>query len=575
MKPRLALGSLALSFLFLAACTPVPAPEISYDPEVLRFSGERALAIETEFVTRFPDRDSGQPNNPLAAAWLAERLEAAGLECQLDAWEFVNYSRVVPLHNAVCVLPGESDQEIVLTAHHDQAPMTTEGADNDGSGVSILVHLAEIIAAEGRPRYTLVFLFADAEEYGNGGTVRYLETHSDPQKILVALSLDNLGKRWYTGLDMDPRGRFRGYGPVWLQRVAQEVAGQVGDQWVPVMRPAVFQALEQAVPVAFMDEGPFVAAGVPSFGFAGICASEFQEDCYTTFHTPLDTLGTQSAESLEQAGRATEALARQLLLMNSFPEESGPYLYFSEPPSVLRGLPLTLLFLAPVALFLASAFLIDRRPLREKVGAWRSALPHYLSLWLPLVASVALLYGMVEVGLLDKFAYYFATSKDPAWTSPRSPAIGLFFLGLILMIIVARRLARWSGGAIETPSPATIRSLAFLAIGLAAVFVIATNPFTLLFTLPLFFWLLIWGRRGPAYFLDLLFLLLGGLLIYVLIYFFGFAILRIGLYVLWYLLMMFAIGMVSPAGAVAVAAILAAGLSLVIPPPRPRTLAGP
>ena len=51
----------------LAACVPVAAPEITYDPNELRFSGDEALAIETDFVARFPDRDSGQPNNPLAA----------------------------------------------------------------------------------------------------------------------------------------------------------------------------------------------------------------------------------------------------------------------------------------------------------------------------------------------------------------------------------------------------------------------------------------------------------------------------------------------------------------------------
>ena len=569
MTGKHALGPIALLLLFLTACTPVSAPEISFDPQDLRFSGEVALAIETDFVTHFPDRDSGEPNNLRAAEWLVDRLGGAGLDCEIDNWEFVNYSRNVPLHNAICTLAGESEQQIVLTAHHDQAPMTTQGADNDGSGVAILVQLAEIFADEGPRPHTLTFLFADAEEFGNGGTVRYLETHPDPEMILAALSLDNLGKRWYTGLDMDPRGRFRGYGPVWLQRAAQEAARAAGDNWVPVMRPAVFQALEQAVPIAFMDEGPFVAAGVPSFGFTGICDIDFQEDCYATYHTPLDTIDTQSAHSLAQAGSATEALVRQLFQTEYFPRPAEPYLYFEGSGSMLRGLPLTLAFLLPVTLFLVSAYLIDRRSEGEKAPAWRYALPHFLSLWLPLALSVALLYGLVEVGLLDKFAYYFATSKDPAWTQPLGPAIGLWFLALVLMIVLGRRLAARSGLAVPPPSHAAIRSLAFLAIALAAVFVLLTNPFSLMFMLPLFFWLLIRGRGGAAYFLDLLFLLLGGLLIYVLIYFFGFVILRIGLYVLWYLLMMFAIPMIHPAAAVAIAAILAAGLSLVIPPPQP------
>ena len=149
----------------------------------------------------------------------------------------------------------------------------------------------------------------------------------------------------------------------------------------------------------------------------------------------------------------------------------------------------------------------------------------------------------------------------------------MFLLGLGLMLAAGRRLAGSRVGA-ETPPPDAVRSLAFLAIGLAALFVLATNPFSLLFTLPCFFWLLIRGRRGAAYAVDLLFLALGGLLIYVLIYFFGFVILRTGLYVLWYLLMMFAVPMISPAGAAAIAAILAAGFSLIVSPARSREPGG-
>jgi len=562
MKPSRILAALAFLSL-LAACSPVPSPDVAYDPAALSFSGERALAIEAEFVMRFPDRDSGQPNNRLAAEWLVETVGGLGFDCALDEWSFVNYSRQIPLHNAVCILPGESDSEIVLTAHHDQAPTTVYGADNDGSGVAILVHLAEVFAAEGTPPRTLVFLFADAEEFGNAGTRRYLDTHPDPQRILAALSIDNVGKRWYVGLDMDPRGWFLGYGALWLQRAAQESARAAGDLWVPVIRPAPFQALEQAVPIAFMDEGPFVARGIPSFGFAGICDPEFSQICYDTYHTPDDTIETQSSESLRQTGRVTEALVRQIQGMESFPEESGPYLYFESKSSVLRGLPLTLVFLLPVAGFLFTAW---KTAPSDWLAAWRRALPPFLSLFLPILLSVGLLYGLVAVGLLQKFDAYFATTKDPAWTSPRCPAIGVWLLGLALLLTVGRRLT----GRFHPPDFDAARSLAFLTLGLASLFIAVTNPFSLLFVLPCFSWLLIRGRRGFGFALDLLFFALGGLLVYVLIYFFGFVILRIGLYVLWYLLMMFAIPMISPAGAAAIAAILAAGLSLVVRPPRLR-----
>ena len=37
------------------------SPGSTYDPAALRFSGERALALETKFVEQFPYRHSGQP----------------------------------------------------------------------------------------------------------------------------------------------------------------------------------------------------------------------------------------------------------------------------------------------------------------------------------------------------------------------------------------------------------------------------------------------------------------------------------------------------------------------------------
>jgi hypothetical protein len=208
----------------LTACSPVAQPTATYDPATLRFSGERALAIETEFVTQFPLRHSGQPNNRLAAEWLFAEFTRLGWACRFDEWDIINYSRPLNLRNVVCQLPGVSAKEILVLAHHDQSPDTIQGADNDGSGISILLQLAEIFAAESQRPYTLIFVAADAEEYGMLGSRRYIQTHPDTRQIIAGVSLDNLGKEIFTGLDMDPRGQFRNYGALWLQLTAQAAA---------------------------------------------------------------------------------------------------------------------------------------------------------------------------------------------------------------------------------------------------------------------------------------------------------------------------------------------------------------
>jgi hypothetical protein len=186
-------------FLLLAACSTLPEQTASIQPAVLHFDGQRALALERDFVTRFTNRSSGQPNSRLAVAWLKDQFTTFGWSCQVDEWSVINYSRLVPMQNVVCQLPGNSPQQIVVSAHHDQSPATVQGADNDGSGTAILLHLAEIFGAEKPLAYTLVFVASDGEEYGMLGTRRFIQTHPDPHAIIAGISLDNLGNNFYTG----------------------------------------------------------------------------------------------------------------------------------------------------------------------------------------------------------------------------------------------------------------------------------------------------------------------------------------------------------------------------------------
>jgi hypothetical protein len=123
---------------------------------------------------------------------------------------------------------------------------------------------------------------------------------------------------------------------------------------------------------------------------------------------------------------------------------------------------------------------------------------------------------------------------------------------------MARRVER------ERPSFAAVKSLSFLVIGLAALYAAIFNPFSLLLFVPLFFWLFINGRRGPALALDIILFILGCSLLNYMFYTFGFVILRIGLLILWYVMMMIAVPMVGLPTMMVVTAVLAAGLSMVV-----------
>ena len=112
-----------------------------------------------------------------------------------------------------------------------------------------------------------------------------------------------------------------------------------------------------------------------------------------------------------------------------------------------------------------------------------------------------------------------------------------------------------------------MKSFAFFIVGLAGVYVLAANPFSLLFTIPLAFWFLINGRKGGGRLLDILFFLLGGLVVYALFYFFGFTIQHLNFAVLWYMMIMFSIGEIGFLTVLGITATIAAGLAMVVNPP--------
>ncbi len=581
-KHNLLLISLAMLGL-LAACSSVPQPEASYDPAALRFSGEQAFATESEFVTSFPYRHSGQITNQLAADWLFTQFEALGLACEMQEWSIVNYSVPVALHNVACTLPGASPKQILIVAHHDQAPTTIQGADNDGSGIAILLQLAEIFASEGTPPYTLTFVATDAEEYGMLGTYHYVHSHPNPEDILVGISLDNLGREYYDAMNIELIGQYRNYGPIWVPLVLQ-VAAEKGGLWQVNLRAPLDQVLDQAGPISFMDQGPMIAADIPAVGLTGHVPGEFGALHYHLWHDPDDTMEHQTAETLGNAGLVAEAFVRQLLTMDEFPREFSPYLYFEDSGQMLSGLPLWAIFGAFVGAFFLASYYVLRVPWTERAAGWRAALPHLLSLWLPLLASIVLTYGFVAVGIMDQYDVYPATSKDLHIYNPRWEAVILFLAGLALFLWLGRWLVAKNGSALRAfrfaqcklrkrsnlpansaSARSASKSLAFLVIGFGALYVLFISPFSLLFLSPSFFWLLIAGRKGAGgKALDIVFFLLGGLVFYGLFYFFGFVIYDYNFAFAWFILMMFSIQMTSFWTAMVITAVVGAGLSLVV-----------
>ncbi|ALO35049.1 peptidase M23 [Colwellia sp. MT41] len=136
------------------------------------------------------------------------------------------------LSNVVGILPGKSKaHEIVLySAHYDHlgvkpsvdttpnsTPLTGNeifnGADDDASGVSAIINLANHFAIMGNNERTLMFAAFSAEEIGGFGS-RHFSTQVEPKQITAMINIEMIGKPaifgegtvWMTGMDRSNLG---------------------------------------------------------------------------------------------------------------------------------------------------------------------------------------------------------------------------------------------------------------------------------------------------------------------------------------------------------------------------------
>ena len=108
-----------------------------------------------------------------------------------------------PLFNVVGVLPGKTkpDEYVIFSAHYDHLgigkPMEgdsiSNGADDDASGTTAVIALAEYFKKLDNNARTLIFVAFTAEEIGGYGA-RYFSKMVDPDKTVAMFNIEMIGK---------------------------------------------------------------------------------------------------------------------------------------------------------------------------------------------------------------------------------------------------------------------------------------------------------------------------------------------------------------------------------------------
>ncbi len=182
----------------------------------------QAMMKHVEYLasSELEGRGLGSAGLDQAARYIAARFEEAGLKPAADdstffqSWEATAGPDESPatLRNVLAVLPGSNQdwgaQSVVVCAHYDHLgrgwPDVHQGdegkihfgADDNASGIAVLLELAAFMAKGAPPERNIVFAAFTGEENGRLGSKYYVQNmHRFPiGKIMCAINLDTVGR---------------------------------------------------------------------------------------------------------------------------------------------------------------------------------------------------------------------------------------------------------------------------------------------------------------------------------------------------------------------------------------------
>jgi Zn-dependent M28 family amino/carboxypeptidase len=282
--------------------------------------------------------------------------DAAALYAQLQAGQTVTVhvfteTEIDPTRttrNIIADSPtGNADKVVVVGAHLDSV-IAGPGINDNGSGTSTILEIAEEMAELGiRNRQQVRFAFWGAEELNLLGSQHYVDTLSndDLGKIIANLNFDMLGSPNYVRFVYDGDGS------------DTPTAGPPGSAQIEAIFNQYFDSQGLATePTAFdgrSDYGPFIAVGIPAGGlFSGAegektveqaavyggTAGEPYDACY---HQACDTINNLSTKALNELGDGAAHAVMTLARSRTGFFEDGSFRSAAKAAAAARKVPLT------------------------------------------------------------------------------------------------------------------------------------------------------------------------------------------------------------------------------------------
>lgn len=191
-------------------------------------------------------------------------------------------------HNVEAVIPGETEQSVILSAHYDTTPLSRGSYDNLTGCITLLCVMEDILK-HGKPHYTVRFLFCGSEERGLLGSKAYTNEKGEQLKDYVLnINLDMVGT---------VMGKF----------IACVSAEDKLVSYIEYMAAELGWGINARTGVYSSDSTPFADHGVPALSFARLAPSS-----QATIHNRYDTPAVLSAKQIRKDAAFVSAFTRRM-----------------------------------------------------------------------------------------------------------------------------------------------------------------------------------------------------------------------------------------------------------------------
>ena len=210
------------------------------------------------------------------------------------------------LTNVIAILPGkEKANEIVLySSHYDhlgtaptgEGDVIFNGADDDASGTTAVINLAQHFAKQANNKRTLMFSAFTAEEIGGFGS-QYFSKQLNADDVVAMINIEMIGKP----------SKF-GPGKVWMTGMERSNLGQLLNDNLKALNTEIYQDPYPEQGLFYRSDNATLARlGVPAHSF-----SSTQLDKDQHYHKVSDDIASLDLNSMHQVieslSTATEGL---------------------------------------------------------------------------------------------------------------------------------------------------------------------------------------------------------------------------------------------------------------------------